>query len=94
MLYSSGDAAAVNWGLLNQTVAGEYSSVVKPFASRAITIKRPIYFRLSYEFDDRLNELAPQPECLSLRGVYYRWANEIPLSLTIVILVKVVINPF
>jgi putative membrane protein len=27
-------------------------------------------------------------------GVYYRWANEIPLLLTIVILILVVVKPF
>jgi len=27
-------------------------------------------------------------------GIYYRWANEIPLILTIVILVMVVVKPF
>ena len=27
-------------------------------------------------------------------GVYYRWANEIPLALTVVILIMVVVKPF
>ncbi len=40
----------------------------------------------------RMKEL--QQGHLNHSGVYYRWANEIPLILTIVILVMVVVKPF
>ena len=41
---------------------------------------------------NRMREL--QQKHLDHSGVYYRWANEIPLVLTIVILVMVVVKPF
>ncbi len=41
---------------------------------------------------NRMREL--QQGHLDHSGVYYRWANEIPLVLTIVILVMVVVKPF
>ena len=41
---------------------------------------------------NRMKEL--QEGRLDHSGIYYRWANEIPLILTIVILVMVVVKPF
>jgi putative membrane protein len=41
---------------------------------------------------NRMKEL--QEGQLDHSGIYYRWANEIPLILTIVILVMVVVKPF
>ena len=47
-----------------------------------------------YHFWARIRMKEMQQGQLNHSGVYYRWANEIPLILTIVILVMVVVKPF
>ena len=46
-----------------------------------------------YHFWARIRMKEMQSGTLNHSGVYYRWANEIPLILTIVILVMVVVKP-
>ena len=47
-----------------------------------------------YHFWARSRTKEIQQGHLEHSGVYYRWANEIPLILTIVILIMVVVKPF
>jgi len=47
-----------------------------------------------YHFWARSRMQQMQAGQLDRGGIYYRWANEIPLVLTIVILVMVVVKPF
>ena len=47
-----------------------------------------------YHFWARIRMKEMQQGRLNHSGVYYRWANEIPLGLIIVILVMVVVKPF
>jgi len=47
-----------------------------------------------YHFWARKRMLEMQQGHLDHSGIYYRWANEIPLVLTIVILIMVVVKPF
>jgi putative membrane protein len=49
---------------------------------------------MAYHFWARSRMKEMQAGQLDHGGVYYRWANEIPLLLTIVILVMVVVKPF
>ncbi len=49
---------------------------------------------LAYHFWARAKMKEMQQGHLDHSGVYYRWANEIPLLLTIVILIMVVVKPF
>jgi len=46
-----------------------------------------------YHFWARARMKEMQSGRLHHGGIYYRWANEIPLALTIVILVMVVVKP-
>jgi len=47
-----------------------------------------------YHFWARNRMIEMQTGQLDHGGIYYRWANELPLVLTIVILVMVVVKPF
>jgi len=49
---------------------------------------------VAYHFWARLRVQEMQTGRLDHRGIYYRWANELPLVLLIVILVMVVVKPF
>jgi putative membrane protein len=49
---------------------------------------------MMYHFWARNRVKEMQAGHLNNSGVYYRWANEIPLVLLIVILVMVVVKPF
>jgi len=49
---------------------------------------------VAYHFWARFRMKEMQAGHLDHGGIYYRWANEIPLILTIVILVMVVVKPF
>ena len=49
---------------------------------------------MMYHFWARIRMKEMQQGRLNHSGVYYRWANEIPLGLIIVILVMVVVKPF
>lgn len=49
---------------------------------------------LAYHFWARAKMKEMQDGHLDHSGVYYRWANEIPLLLTVVILIMVVVKPF
>ena len=48
----------------------------------------------AYDFWARLRVKEMQAGRLDHSGIYYRWANELPLVLLIVILVLVVVKPF
>ena len=47
-----------------------------------------------YHFWARIRMKEMQEGGLDHSGIYYRWANEIPLLLTLVILIMVVVKPF
>ncbi len=53
-----------------------------------------VVLMMVYHFWARIRMKEMQAGHLDHGGVYYRWANEIPLILTIVILVMVVVKPF
>lgn len=53
-----------------------------------------VVLMLLYHFWARKRMLEMQEGHLDHSGIYYRWANEIPLILTIVILIMVVVKPF
>ena len=49
---------------------------------------------VAYHFWARLRVKEMKAGRLDHRGIYYRWANELPLVLLIAILVMVVVKPF
>jgi len=53
-----------------------------------------VLLMLAYHMWTKKRMLEMQDGHLNHSGVYYRWANEIPLLLTIVILILVVFKPF
>lgn len=53
-----------------------------------------VVLMLVYHLWAKRRMLEMQQGHLDHSGVYYRWANEIPLILTIVILIMVVVKPF
>jgi putative membrane protein len=53
-----------------------------------------VVFLLGYHFWTRTKMLEMQNGPLNHSGVFYRWMNELPLALVIVILIMVVVKPF